>query len=58
MRLRCSERSGAFGGRDPEPLEVPKRLSEETEPPLLVPVGFLAVGMGGEVSFAERPSVG
>ena len=52
MRLRCSERSGAFGGWDPEPLEVPKRLSEEAEPRSLEPATFLPEGMEGRVSFA------
>ena len=49
MRLRGSERSGAFGGRDPEPSEVPKRLSEEVELPLSMPVDFLPGGSEGGV---------
>ncbi len=58
MRLRCSERSGAFGGWDPEPSEVPKRLSEEIELPLLAPVDFLPEGTEGGVPFAGRLSLG
>ena len=57
MRPRCAARSGAFGGWDPEPLEVPKRLSEETQPPLLLPVDFLPEGMEGGVLLAACLSV-
>ena len=58
MRLRGSERSGAFDGWTPEPVEVPKRLSGVTEPPLLVPVGFLPGGTEGGVPFVGCSSVG
>src|SRR5215210_423136 len=58
MRLRCSERSGAFGAWDLESLEVPKRLSEEIESPSLLPANLLAVGTGAVVSFAGGFSVG
>src|SRR5215212_5021572 len=57
MRLRCSERSATFGDWDPKSLEVPKRVSEEIEPPSLLPGDLLAVGTGAGVSFAGCFSV-
>jgi hypothetical protein len=57
MRLRCSEKSDVFDGWDPESLEVPKRLSEGIEPPLLVPVDFLPAGTEGRVLFVGCLSV-
>ncbi len=58
MRLRGSERSGTFDGWTPEPVEVPKRLSEVTGPPLWVPVDFLPGDTEGDVPFVGCPSVG
>ena len=46
MRLRCSKRSGALGGSDPELLEAPKRLSGRPEPPSSLLANLLAGDMG------------
>ena len=58
MRLRCSERSGVLGEWDLEASEAPKRLSEEIEPPSLLPADLLAVGTKAGVSFVGGFSVG
>jgi hypothetical protein len=53
MRLRCSERSGAFGGSDLGLFsEAPKRRSGDAEPPSLLLANLLAGGMGEVVSLA------